>query len=71
VGDALTDVNLREAVAFCKEHGALATLALGPAADTSKYGVVELDHDNIVLVFQEKPDPIEAISTRLTPAYMR
>jgi mannose-1-phosphate guanylyltransferase len=52
-------------------HGALATLALGPAADTSKYGVVELDRDNIVLVFQEKPDPNEAISTRLTPAYMR
>jgi mannose-1-phosphate guanylyltransferase len=43
MGDALTDVNLREVVAFHKERGALATLALMPVSDTSRYGVVELD----------------------------
>jgi mannose-1-phosphate guanylyltransferase len=32
-------------------------------ADTSQYGVVELDRDNNILSFQEKPEPNEAIST--------
>jgi dTDP-glucose pyrophosphorylase len=35
-------------------------------ADTSHYGVVELDRDNNVLSFQEKPDPNEAMSTLAT-----
>ena len=63
MGDALTDVDLRELVAFHKEKGALATLALVRVADTSRYGVVELDPDRNILAFQEKPNPEEAIST--------
>lgn len=62
MGDALTDVNLREVVAFHKEHGALATLALTPVSDTSQYGVVELDADKNIRAFQEKPHPDKAIS---------
>ena len=63
MGDALTDVNLREVVAFHKERDALATLALMPVSDTSQYGVVELDGEGSILAFQEKPPPAEAIST--------
>jgi mannose-1-phosphate guanylyltransferase len=63
MGDALTDVDVREVVAFHKEREALATLALMPVSDTSQYGVVELDGDGAILAFQEKPDPKEAIST--------
>lgn len=62
MGDALTDVNLREVVAFHKEKGALATLALMPVEDTSQFGVVELDHEKNVVSFQEKPDTEEAVS---------
>ncbi len=62
MGDALTDVNLREVVAFHKERRALATLALTPVSDTRQYGVVELDADNNIRAFQEKPHPDEAIS---------
>ena len=62
MGDALTDVDVREVVTFHKEHGALATLALMRVADTSQYGVVELDSEQKVVSFQEKPHPIEAIS---------
>ncbi len=45
MGDALTDVDVREVVAFHKERGALATLGLMSVSDTSQYGVVELDSE--------------------------
>jgi mannose-1-phosphate guanylyltransferase/mannose-1-phosphate guanylyltransferase/phosphomannomutase len=38
VGDILTNVNVQGAVAFHRERGALATLALTRVADTSRYG---------------------------------
>lgn len=63
MGDALTDVDLREIIAFHKERGAAATLALMRVEDTSQYGVVELDSEGNILAFQEKPEPEEAIST--------
>jgi mannose-1-phosphate guanylyltransferase len=63
MGDALTDVDLQNVVAFHKKREALATLALMPVSDTSQYGVVELDTDDNILSFQEKPAPEEAIST--------
>jgi NDP-sugar pyrophosphorylase family protein len=62
MGDALTDVDVREVVAFHEERGALATLALTRVADTSQYGVVELDLERNIVGFQEKPDPSEAKS---------
>lgn len=62
MGDALTDVDIREVVAFHKEREALATLALMPVFDTSQFGVVRLDEEGNILAFQEKPNPAEAIS---------
>ena len=62
MGDALTDVDVREIVAFHRERGALATLALMHVADTSRYGVVELDSQQNLVGFQEKPDPSEVRS---------
>ncbi|MDQ4063749.1 MAG: NDP-sugar synthase [Actinomycetota bacterium] len=63
MGDALTDANLSEIVAFHKEKGASATIALKRVYDTSEYGVVEVDGEGNILAFQEKPKPEEAIST--------
>jgi NDP-sugar pyrophosphorylase family protein len=62
-GDALTDVDIKALVAFHKEKGALATIALHRVYDTSEFGVVEIDEGGNILGFQEKPDPKEAIST--------
>ena len=62
-GDALTDVDLGELVAFHKEKGALATIALRRVFDTSEFGVVDIDEEDNIRGFQEKPDPKEAIST--------
>lgn len=63
MGDALTDVDLRRLVAYHKEHGALATLALMRVEDTSQYGVVRLDERDNIVGFQEKPRPEDAVST--------
>lgn len=62
MGDALTDVDVREVVAFHKEQGAVATIALTPVEDTTEYGVAVLDEEGRIKGFQEKPDPSEAIS---------
>jgi NDP-sugar pyrophosphorylase family protein len=62
MGDALTNVNLREVIAFHKEREALATLALIPVRNTSRYGIVKLDSEKNITDFQEKPHPSEAIS---------
>ena|SRR5215217_1519486 len=62
-GDALTDIDVSDLVAFHKEKGALATMALKRVRDTSGFGVVEVDEEANVVGFQEKPDPQEAIST--------
>lgn len=62
MGDALTDVDVRQVVAFHKEKGALATLALTPVEDTTEYGVAVLDREKRIVGFQEKPHSSEAIS---------
>ncbi|MDQ3375457.1 MAG: NDP-sugar synthase [Actinomycetota bacterium] len=62
-GDALTDIDIQALVAFHKEKGALATIALRRVYDTSEFGVVEIDEGSNILGFQEKPIPEEAIST--------
>lgn len=62
MGDALTDVDVREVVAFHKARGAIATLGLMRVTDTSRYGVVDLGPGGEVRGFQEKPDPREALS---------
>jgi glucose-1-phosphate cytidylyltransferase len=51
-GDGVSDLNLRELLAFHKSHGKLATLtAVRPPA---RYGHLELDGDKIIN-FDEKP----------------
>ncbi len=62
MGDALTDVDVRDVVAFHKAKGAVATLALTPVEDTTEYGVAVLDEDKEIVYFQEKPEPSEAVS---------
>ncbi len=62
MGDTLTDVDVREVVAFHQEKGATATIALTPVEDTAEYGVAVLDGEKNIVGFQEKPDPSEAMS---------
>ena len=61
-GDALTDIDLRAMRAYHDGHDGIATLAVTPVEDTSKYGAVITGSDMRVQGFQEKPDPAEALS---------
>lgn len=61
-GDALTDLDLGQLVAFHRQHGALATIAVKPVADPTHYGVVVTDSTGRIQGFQEKPCREEALS---------
>ncbi len=61
-GDALTDVDLSEAVAFHEERGAEVTLVLKEVEDPSEFGIVEIGEDGRVTDFKEKPSEEEVFS---------
>ena len=54
-GDILTNLDLTKLVAFHRERGAEATIALHPVDDPSRYGVVATDERGRVESFVEKP----------------
>ncbi|MDH7570816.1 MAG: sugar phosphate nucleotidyltransferase, partial [Armatimonadota bacterium] len=55
-GDALTDFNLSEAVAFHRSRGAMVTIVLTRVENPLEYGVVITDPDSRIRRFLEKPD---------------
>ena len=55
-GDGLTDVNLSEALAFHRAHGAKATLVLKRVQNPTSYGLVSTDAYGRIVSFTEKPD---------------
>jgi mannose-1-phosphate guanylyltransferase len=54
-GDVLTRLDVSDLCAFHRARRALATIALTPVEDPSRYGVVATDGDGRVLAFVEKP----------------
>ena len=64
-GDAIIDIDLSQLLAFHREKGAMATIALAevPRDEVSNYGVAVTDEDGRILEFQEKPSVDEARST--------
>ncbi len=61
-GDALTDIDFAAMRDFHESHHGLATLATKRVADTDQFGVVIAGEDGRIEGFQEKPDPVEALS---------
>jgi mannose-1-phosphate guanylyltransferase/phosphomannomutase len=61
-GDALTDLDLRPAIEFHKQRGAVATLVLTRVPDPLEYGVVIVDGEGTIQRFLEKPAPGEVFS---------
>ena len=59
-GDVLTDLDVTRLVAFHRERGAEATIALHPVEDPSRFGVVPTHPDGRVIAFVEKPPRDEA-----------
>jgi mannose-1-phosphate guanylyltransferase / phosphomannomutase len=54
-GDALTDLDVREVVAFHREKGAAATLVLKRVPDPLEFGIVMTKEDGRIERFLEKP----------------
>jgi mannose-1-phosphate guanylyltransferase/phosphomannomutase len=54
-GDALTDFDLGEIVAFHKQRGAMATIALKRVENPLEFGVVVIDDEGHIERFLEKP----------------
>ena len=57
-GDVVTDLDLSALIAFHRERGAVATIALHPVEDPSRYGVVTTEDDGRVVSFIEKPQGV-------------
>lgn len=58
--DILTDLDLKALIAAHRSAGAVATIALTRVEDPTAFGLVELDSDDRVLAFREKPTAEEA-----------
>jgi mannose-1-phosphate guanylyltransferase len=56
-GDVLSDLDITALVAFHRDRGGEATIALTPVEDPSAFGVVPTAPDGRVLAFIEKPAP--------------
>lgn len=54
-GDALTDIDLTDAVRFHKERGAMVTIVLKKVPDPLEFGLVITDGDGRIIRFLEKP----------------
>jgi len=61
-GDALTDIDLRPAIEFHRQRGAVGTLVLTRVANPLEYGVVITDAEGTVQRFLEKPSAGEVFS---------
>lgn len=61
-GDAMTDIDIREAIEFHKEKGAIATIVLTRVLTPLEYGVVITDPDGRIRRFLEKPSWSEVFS---------
>lgn len=59
-GDVLTDLDISELLALHEERGAVATIALTPVEDPTRYGLVRTGEQDEVLAFLEKPTLEEA-----------
>ncbi|MEW6661054.1 MAG: sugar phosphate nucleotidyltransferase [Bacillota bacterium] len=64
-GDALTDFDLSQAIAFHKEQGSIATLVLTTVENPLEYGVVITDKEGRIRRFLEKPSWGEVFSDRV------
>src|SRR5262245_43117392 len=52
-GDGVSDLDLRQLTEFHRSHGRLATVTT--VSPSSRFGIVDIDHDNCVRRFSEKP----------------
>ncbi len=64
-GDVLTELNITKLLAFHRERGGEATIALHPVEDPSRFGVVPTTPEGRVIAFVEKPPRDEAPTNQI------
>ena len=64
-GDVLTTIDFNDMVKYHREKAGIGTISLWQVEDPTAFGVVGLDHDNRINVFQEKPTKEEAVSNMI------
>lgn len=61
-GDVITDVNMTDVLNFHRDKGALATLVLTRVKDPTHFGIAEIDRDQKITSYLEKPSREEIFS---------
>ena len=61
-GDNVTEIKFKHLLSFHREKGGVATIALLPVERPHQFGIAQLDLDNRVLRFKEKPSREEFFS---------
>lgn len=64
-GDIFTDLDITAMVDFHRKNGAVATIALTPVDDPTRYGVIEADKQGKVARFLEKPSRDEVTTNMI------
>jgi NDP-sugar pyrophosphorylase family protein len=65
-GDLLTDADLSHIVSEHKSKGAIASIAIRPVQDVTRFGVAVLKENGFISGFQEKPKANEALSNLIS-----
>lgn len=61
-GDSISSLDIAKFLQFHRKKNAFATISLWPVEDPTPYGVVDIDDDQRIRRFQEKPKKEEAFS---------
>ncbi|MGC9516798.1 MAG: sugar phosphate nucleotidyltransferase [Methanomicrobiales archaeon] len=61
-GDVITDVNFNKLLEFHKKKGAIATMVLTHVDDPSHFGIAEMNEENKIVNYLEKPSPERVFS---------
>ena len=64
-GDVLTSIDIDSMVKYHREKGGIGTISLWKVENPTAFGVVGLDTDNRITIFQEKPSQAEAVSNMI------
>jgi mannose-1-phosphate guanylyltransferase len=64
-GDVLTSIDIESMVRYHREKGGIGTISLWQVEDPTAFGVVGLDPNDRINIFQEKPSKAEAVSNMI------
>jgi mannose-1-phosphate guanylyltransferase len=64
-GDIVCSIDIKSLVRFHKEKGGVGTIALWEVENPEAFGIVQMDEDNRITLFKEKPRGDEIVSNKV------